>query len=47
MTLMGLAQIGLYMLVLLLLVKPLGLFMARVYQGERTLLNGRLVRWSV
>jgi K+-transporting ATPase ATPase A chain len=36
MTLIGWAQIGLYMLVLLLLVKPLGTFMARVYQGERT-----------
>jgi K+-transporting ATPase ATPase A chain len=32
-------QIGLYLLVLLLLVKPLGTFMARVYQGERTFLT--------
>lgn len=39
MTLIGWAQIGLYMLVLLLLVKPLGLFMARVYEGERTFLD--------
>lgn len=39
MTLIGWAQIGLYMLALLLLVKPLGLFMARVYEGERTFLD--------
>ncbi len=39
MTLIGWAQIGLYMLVLLLLAKPLGAFMARVYQGERTFLD--------
>lgn len=39
MTLIGWAQIGLYMLILLLLAKPLGTFMARVYQGERTWLD--------
>src|SRR5512145_969478 len=39
MTLIGWAQIGLYMLVLLLFVKPLGAFMARVYEGERTFLD--------
>ncbi len=39
MTLIGWAQIGLYLLVLLLLVKPLGVFMARVYEGERTFLD--------
>jgi K+-transporting ATPase ATPase A chain len=32
-------QIGLYLLILLLLVKPLGAFMASVYQGEQTLLT--------
>ena len=32
-------QIGLYLIVLLLLVKPLGSFMARVYEGERTFLS--------
>jgi K+-transporting ATPase ATPase A chain len=32
-------QIGLYLLILLLLVKPLGTFMARVYQGKRTFLT--------
>jgi K+-transporting ATPase ATPase A chain len=32
-------QIGLYLVVLLLLVKPLGLFMAKVYEGERTFLS--------
>lgn len=32
-------QIGLYLLVLLLLVKPLGSYMARVYQGERTFIS--------
>jgi K+-transporting ATPase ATPase A chain len=34
-----LLQPGLYLLVLLLLVKPLGAYMARVYQGERTFLS--------
>lgn len=34
MTTNGLAQIGLYFLVLLALVKPLGWYMARVYQGQ-------------
>jgi K+-transporting ATPase ATPase A chain len=37
-----LLQPGLYLLVLLLLVKPLGAFMARVYQGERTFLSPAL-----
>ena len=32
-------QIVLYLVVLLLLVKPLGSFMARVYQGERTFMS--------
>jgi potassium-transporting ATPase potassium-binding subunit len=32
-------QIGLYLLILLLLVKPLGAYMARVYQGERVFLT--------
>src|SRR6185503_17712226 len=32
-------QIILYILVLLLLAKPLGSFMAKVYQGERTFLD--------
>jgi potassium-transporting ATPase potassium-binding subunit len=32
-------QIGLFLLVLLLLVKPLGRYMARVYQGERVFLS--------
>ncbi len=35
----GLAQIGLYLLVLLILVKPLGMYMARVYSGQRTPLD--------
>jgi K+-transporting ATPase ATPase A chain len=43
MTLNGVLQIGFYFLVLILLVKPLGLYMARVYQGESTFLD-RLVR---
>ncbi len=42
MTTFGWLQIGLYLFILLLLVKPLGSYMARVYQGERTLL-GRVV----
>ena len=32
-------QVGFYFLVLFLLVKPLGVYMARVYQGERTILT--------
>jgi K+-transporting ATPase ATPase A chain len=39
MTVPILLQLGLYLLVLLLLVKPSGAFMARVYQGERTFLS--------
>lgn len=42
MTAAGYLQTGLYLLVLLLLVKPLGAYMARVYAGERTLV-GRVV----
>ncbi|MFZ2097408.1 MAG: potassium-transporting ATPase subunit KdpA [Anaerolineales bacterium] len=32
-------QIGIYLVVLILLVKPLGLYMAKVYQGESTFLD--------
>jgi K+-transporting ATPase ATPase A chain len=39
MTVSILLQLGLYLLVLLLLVKPLGAYMARVYHGERTFLD--------
>jgi K+-transporting ATPase ATPase A chain len=39
MTMFGWLQIGLYFSLLLLLIKPLGGFMARVYEGERTLLD--------
>jgi len=39
MTVSILLQPALYLLVLLLLVKPLGAFMARVYQGEHTFLS--------
>jgi len=39
MTVNGLLQIAVYLIVLLLLVKPLGLYMAHVYQGERTFLD--------
>src|SRR5512146_603107 len=35
----GWAQLIIYFVVLLGLVKPLGVFMARVYQGEHTLLD--------
>jgi K+-transporting ATPase ATPase A chain len=42
MTSNGLFQIGLYLAVLLLLVKPLGAYMARVFQGERTFLHPAL-----
>jgi len=41
-TTFGWLQIGLYLFILLLLVKPLGSYMARVYAGERTFL-GRIV----
>ncbi len=44
----GWLQILLYFIVLVLLVKPLGLFMAKVYQGERTFLTpvvAPLERW--
>jgi K+-transporting ATPase ATPase A chain len=39
MTAFGWAQIVFYLVLLLALVKPLGSFMARVYQGERTFLD--------
>ena len=32
-------QIGLYLTILLLLVRPLGAYMTRVYEGERTFLS--------
>jgi potassium-transporting ATPase potassium-binding subunit len=39
MTLNSYLQIGIYFIILLLLVKPLGLYMSRVYQGESTFLD--------
>ena len=39
MTIFDWLQIGLYLLILVLLVKPLGSYMARVYQGEHTWLT--------
>ncbi len=39
MTLTGWLQIALYVLLLVLLVKPVGIYMARVYQGERMFLS--------
>ncbi|MCL4266909.1 MAG: potassium-transporting ATPase subunit KdpA [Anaerolineae bacterium] len=39
MTLFGWFQLILYITILLLLVKPLGAYMARVYQGERTFMH--------
>jgi hypothetical protein len=38
-TVFGYAQIGLFLLVLLLIVKPLGGYMARVFQGQRVFLS--------
>jgi K+-transporting ATPase ATPase A chain len=35
----GILQIAFYLVVLILLVKPMGGFMARVYEGERTILD--------
>jgi K+-transporting ATPase ATPase A chain len=43
MTLNSYFQIGIYFVILLLLVKPLGLYMARVYQGESTFLDRIIV----
>ena len=42
MTAGSLVQVGIYLLLVLLLVKPLGGYMARVFQGERTFLEGGL-----
>ena len=39
MTLNGWIQIAIYFLLILVCVKPLGLFMARVFEGERTFLS--------
>lgn len=39
MTTFGILQIVLYLVVLIVLVKPLGTFMARVYQGQHTFLD--------
>jgi K+-transporting ATPase ATPase A chain len=39
MTLYSYLQIGIYFVVLILLVKPVGLYMARVYEGESTFLD--------
>ncbi len=39
MTISGLLQIGLYLVVLVALVKPLGAYMARVYEGQSTPLD--------
>ena len=39
MTLIGWLQIGLLFAVVAIVVKPLGLFMARVFSGERTFLS--------
>lgn len=39
MTIYGVLQIAIYLIVLVLLVKPLGSYMARVYQGEGTFLD--------
>ena len=43
MTINGVLQISIYLLVLILLVKPLGGYMAHVYTGECTFLD-RLLR---
>ena len=39
MTLNGFLQLGIYFLVLLVLTKPLGVYMARVFSGERVFLT--------
>jgi K+-transporting ATPase ATPase A chain len=35
----GLLQVALYVVVLLMMTKPLGVYLARVFGGERTLLD--------
>jgi potassium-transporting ATPase potassium-binding subunit len=48
MTAIGLVRILIFLVVLFLLVKPLGTYMARVYEGQRTVLDrllGPLERW--
>jgi len=45
MTIYGWLQIIFYLVVLILLVKPLGGFMANVYQGERTFLSPVITPW--
>lgn len=42
MTIIGILQIALYIVVLVALAKPLGAYMARVYQGEKTFLDPAL-----
>ena len=44
MTIIGWLQIGLFFLAVLLTIKPLGLYMARVFAGERTVLSPVLGR---
>jgi len=39
MTLLGIAQILIYFLLIVVLTKPIGLFMYRVYEGQRTFLH--------
>src|ERR1700675_3068558 len=39
MTANGWSQIGFFLLVIILLTKPLGVFMARVFSGQRTFLD--------
>jgi potassium-transporting ATPase potassium-binding subunit len=51
MTLLGIAQIAIFFLIVLVLTKPVGLFMYRVFEGQRTLLHPlvrpieRLIYW--
>jgi K+-transporting ATPase ATPase A chain len=44
MTSIGILQIGIYFLILLAITKPVGLYMARVFNGERTFLHP-VLRW--
>ena len=46
MTANGWIQIGLFCLAILVCVKPLGLYMARVFEGERTVLIKRRSHWA-
>ena len=46
MTLLGIAQIVIFFAIVLAITKPIGIFMYRVFEGERTFLHPFFARWS-